>query len=341
MVRKKSESTSNKPTTTNTVVNRRRTDDNSSKQAPKPSVTKTPTRPRAVSKIACLWKKENGTINGPESVGKMSTRKSPSKTPVRSQTSRISSTNSTVPSHGKRSMTDYEAVPDFVSAISFREHPTKTSPPRTFNNDSSHQDSAMKAEKLDNNDKSDELTPKPGAKKDVNSARVRPFLYKPSQRVPVTNGDVTISREDSESTGGYVDAPSTTSENATSSITSTHYFNSDTAQESRITVHLDIKPSITVSDVSPSTLFAQSTAKPSGLCAVINNVPDDKSLNRCGELGSTDGEVVAPAMTKTEMLLRRRSEILKRRESESSSNSVESTSPSSRAIPSQQKSTLV
>ena len=300
-----------------------------------PTVSKLTSKPKAVSKIASLWKNPAGGT----------TTTSPNLQKV--TTSKISSSPTNKSTHSKAGSN--ENVPDYVVAISFREPKDHGSSGSLNNSDDDKKslDSVKSKDYVDtvvtetDKEKTDgcktlkESTPRSrnasgtSSVADKTSARITPFLHKPEQKsAPVSsqNGsDVTSS---------------------TNFSSQAQFYNEQDNQH--ITVRLDIKPCITVSEVptvSPQVLTKESVNSPAE-----GKTAADDSADKCDKRKSSSGtsntsiessatpkmspatsSSTSPAMTKTEMLLRRRSEILKRRESESSTNSADS-NPSSKAL---------
>jgi len=124
-------------------------------------------------------------------------------------------------------------------------------------------------------------------KQPKNSAIVSPFLYKP-----------TLSKTPSTSTASAQSAlPSSTDILSADILSSTH-----TSHSNHIKLCLDITPHITLSQVSP---------KPANLAESDDLVAAEHAAEHAGDLSASHTPL--PAMTKTEMLLRRRSEILHKR----------------------------
>ena len=305
-----------------------------------PTVSKPTSKPKAVSKIASLWKNPAGGT----------TATSPNLQKVTS--SKISSSPTNKSSHSKAGSN--ENVPDYVVAISFREPKDHGSSGSLNNSDDDKKslDSVKSKDYVDtvvtetDKEKTDgcktlkESTPRSrnasgtSSVADKTSARITPFLHKPEQKsAPVSsqNGsDVTTARS----------SANTLSTNFSSQA---QFYNEQDNQH--ITVRLNIKPCITVSEVptvSPQVFTKESVNSPAEGKTAADDSADkcDKRKSSSGtsntsiessatpEMSPATSSSTSMAMTKTEMLLRRRSEILKRRESESSTNSADS-NPSS------------
>lgn len=121
---------------------------------------------------------------------------------------------------------------------------------------------------------------------DKTSARVSPYMYNQPTSRDNTSGS-------SSSTSRRLESANDTSSSDALQADFTSHANFY-GQENRITVHLDIKPCITLSDSNHSRTL-------------------DHSPLKYTPVSSDSKAVVTPPMTKTEMLLRRRSELLKKR----------------------------
>lgn len=259
-------------------------------------------KPPAVSKIASLWKNSNN-VTPASFKGKLPGGKSPAKMKAQRVTSAGVVSRNTLPLTGKL---EGAANNDYVSSISFRDVTIESTsegkpsaPPISHHKDLFIENEAVARSASPSS---------PRRVMDKTSAIVTPYRYKHPQR---NVSPSSLSLPGSASSDGSASLDTVADNSSYRGFTSQTTFYE---QEKKITVHLDIKPCITVSDVTGlQPLENDNISNPESVCCLGTGNPSSKPL--INDLSKTTN---SSPLTKTEMLLKRRSEILNRRKANGS-----------------------